>query len=356
VNYLLAYHKVGPGDGGFVYNSYYFNSGAVFADGELSDPNGLLPPGQPALHAVFGAAQPLTSVMAVAETSSLTVDFSADVMGSACDYVWDFGDGNTASGAMASNTFAAEGDYTVCVTASNDNGDSMEDCITITVACALEVSEGEVTPSSIEVEGDNGTPPYTYAWSDGQTSATAVELTPGVDYTVTVTDAAGCSTDYTSSTSSCALSLSVSVIDDASALAAIDGNNGDVTYTWTNNTTGEEVVNDQAFQDGLTSGNYTVTVIDESGCEASTSVDLVGLGIEDLAGVASFSMLPNPSSDFVNVTLNLEDNAAVSIDIYTVAGRLVRQIASGNVTQVNEMVNLSDLSSGLYLVKFSKSK
>lgn len=353
ISYLLGYLQVGPGDGGFVYCSYYFNSGAVFADGELSDENGLLPPGQPAIHALFGPAQPLQSVMAEAAASSLTVDFSTVVQGSACDYTWDFGDGNTGTGSFTTYTYAAEGDYDVCVTAENDEGDSMQDCITISVACALMAEAGDVTPSSIEVVVSNGSGDYTYLWSDGQTTAEATGLVAGEEYTVTITDSAGCSTDFSASASSCAVTLDVSVIDSGSALATIGGNTGDVNYVWTNTTTGESFESDQAFQDGLTAGTWTVVVTDGANCTAETEVQIVGSGIEDVAGVAAFSMLPNPSSDYVNLSLNLEYNAAVAIDIYNVDGRKVRTVTNGNFSQINETVNLDGLTAGLYLVKIS---
>lgn len=353
VNYLLAYHKVGPGDGGFVYNGYYFNSGSVFADGELGDVNGLLPPGQPAIHAIFGAAQALQSVMAQANTMSLTVDFSADVVGSACDYAWDFGDGNTATGPFVTHTFADAGSYEVCVTATNDDGSSsLEDCIMVDVACALVVEAGDVSPSSIEVVASNGSGNYTYTWSDGQTGATAVDLAADTEYTVTVADDAGCSADYTASTVSCALTLAIDPIDAGSALASITGNTGDVTYTWTNDGTGESFESDQAFQSNLSGGTWSVTVTDASNCSTMTTVVLGGTGIEDVSSVSDFSMLPNPSSDYVNIKLNLESTSAVSVAIYATNGQLVRQVLSGQFNQINETINLDGLNAGLYMVKF----
>lgn len=53
-------------------------------------------------------------------------------------------------------------------------------------------NNGSVT-ANVETFGDPGT--YTYLWSDGQTTETATGLTGGQLYSVTVTDAFGCSAD-----------------------------------------------------------------------------------------------------------------------------------------------------------------
>jgi len=49
---------------------------------------------------------------------------------------------------------------------------------------------------SATVNAAGGTPPYSYLWSNGQTTATAVNLAAG-SYTVTVTDARGCTAQAT---------------------------------------------------------------------------------------------------------------------------------------------------------------
>jgi hypothetical protein len=56
---------------------------------------------------------------------------------------------------------------------------------------ALSIMVTDNGDGSATVVVSTGTPPYTYAWSDGQTTETAVGLADGT-YTVTVTDASGC--------------------------------------------------------------------------------------------------------------------------------------------------------------------
>lgn len=52
-----------------------------------------------------------------------------------------------------------------------------------------------------------GTPPFTYLWSNGETTATITGLCPG-DYSVTVTDADGCTSTQTTTIDDCALTVS----------------------------------------------------------------------------------------------------------------------------------------------------
>lgn len=122
--------------------------------------------------------------------------------------------------------------------------------------------------------GSDGEGPYTYAWSNGQSGASVSGL-PSGNYTVTVTDANGCTnTASTSIEDSTAPSASAASNDtscgdnDGSANAIASNGTAPYTYAWSNGMTGN-VIN------GLSPGDYTVTVTDVNGCTGSstTTVD-----------------------------------------------------------------------------------
>jgi hypothetical protein len=167
------------------------------------------------------------------------------------------------------------GTYTVTVT--DNNGQTATSSSTITEPTVLSITS--TTPSSAcqgssngvaSLTAGGGSPPYSYTWSNGQTTATATGLAAGT-YTATVTDNNGCT-----STASLAITQSTQIIiwDSTIAVTCNGGNNGAIASIsiyaeferiWSNGQTTTSIA-------GLTAGTYTVTVTNTSGCTASKSM------------------------------------------------------------------------------------
>jgi hypothetical protein len=139
---------------------------------------------------------------------------------------------------------------------------------------------GNAANGSVDVTVSGGLPPYTYNWSgpDGFTSSNEdiSGLLPG-DYTLTVTDANGCSATITITIGKIDCDIAITAI---SANAICDANNGSVTVEVTGGT--PEFTFEWIGPDGFTStsqninglkpGEYTVTVTDSNNCTATTSI------------------------------------------------------------------------------------
>ncbi|PCH64719.1 MAG: hypothetical protein COC01_10670, partial [Bacteroidetes bacterium] len=118
-----------------------------------------------------------------------------------------------------------------------------------------------------------GTAPYTFSWSDNQSTPVASNLTAN-NYCVTVTDNNGCKVSACINvTEPTALVITGLVGVDAGCSGSCDGT-ADLTvsggtpgysYDWSNNESTEDISN-------LCIGNYTVTVIDNQGCKTGSSV------------------------------------------------------------------------------------
>ena len=112
-----------------------------------------------------------------------------------------------------------------------------------------------------------GTPPYSYLWSNGETSEDIQFLTAGT-YTVTVTDANGCSETISQTITE---PEPITVEDTIHNVSCYGGNDGYIdisvsggtppySYTWSNGDSTQDINN-------LIEGNYSVTVTDSHGCQ-----------------------------------------------------------------------------------------
>lgn len=118
--------------------------------------------------------------------------------------------------------------------------------------------------ASAQVSG--GTPPYSYLWSNGTQTAAISNLAAGT-YSLTVTDAAGCSASNSITvTQPTPVSLSFAVSDatannsnNGSINLTVSGNTSPYTYLWSNGATTEDLSN-------LQPGTYSVTVTDAANC------------------------------------------------------------------------------------------
>ena len=125
---------------------------------------------------------------------------------------------------------------------------------------------------SIDVSVSGGTAPYTYDWSDGQYSQDIFSLKAG-DYTLVVTDAAGCTQNLAVSiTQPAEIKAAISKIDPVCfganngsiSLLNVTGGVSPYSFAWTKN--GVALTNPDLS--ALTAGVYEVTITDQTGCSA----------------------------------------------------------------------------------------
>ena len=167
------------------------------------------------------------------------------------------------------------GTYTVVVTDANGCIDTTGVIITQPQS-GLSLSSTQVNvlcfgnnTGSIDLTVTGGTGPYTYAWSNNTTAQDPSNLIAGA-YTVTVTDANGCTATLSITITQPATAVSISTTvqnilclnGTGSINSSPAGGVSPYTYSWSNQAITQNITNLQA-------GNYTVTVTDANGCTAN---------------------------------------------------------------------------------------
>ncbi|MCB9184823.1 MAG: choice-of-anchor L domain-containing protein [Flavobacteriales bacterium] len=179
------------------------------------------------------------------------------------------------------------GSYTVLVT--DANGCTASASFTMTESAALVASTGGVQAATCFgssngaalASATGGMPPYAYSWNStpAQSGAQAINLAAGT-YTVTVTDAYGCTGTAIAAVGQPAAAVSVSLsgivpiiqcqgqsAQNGSATATASGGTGPYSYAW--NTSPAQNSASASFDAG---GSFSVTATDAQGCTASASI------------------------------------------------------------------------------------
>ncbi len=170
------------------------------------------------------------------------------------------------------------------------------------------------TDGEIDLSVTGGTFPYSFDWDndgvgDNDDSEDLTNLAEG-DYTVIVTDAAGCTAtaSFMVNEPPCALSISINV-QNASCHGNMDGgldmtiSNGAAPYTidWSNDGTGDN--DDPEDLTGLSAGSYSVTVTDINGCSDLGTFTVNEPAVLSINSVV-VSVSTNGGSDgFINLTI-----------------------------------------------------
>jgi hypothetical protein len=222
-------------------------------------------------------------------------------------YAWSTSTSSVTFATTASITGVAAATYTVTITDANGCTDTETATIAEPVVLAASISiDSSVTCNGLSnggvtVSATGGTGIYTYAWSTSTSSgtfATTASITglAAETYTVTITDANGCSVTETVIITDPVV-LAVSIVIDANvtcnglsnggATASATGGTGVYTYAWSTSTSSATFATTASIT-GLAAETYTVTITDANGCSdtetviitepavlaASTSIDL----------------------------------------------------------------------------------
>ncbi len=236
------------------------------------------------------------------------------------------------------------------------------DPLTTTVEVELDIlCSGETGDISASAQG--GTASYNYLWDNGESDAQLTGIVAG-DYTVTVTDDNDC-TDEASITLTAPEELSFEIMQTNIPCGATDGgvieviniSGGAMPYTVSID--GVTFSADQIYE-GLSTGNYLVTIKDSNGCELSEAISIISESAQSINPIGPFDItqgesitidlglsfsplsvtwLPNSSldcSDCEIVTAQPEETTTYTVTVEDDQGCLILTEIIVNVSVVSE--------------------
>ncbi|MBK8874747.1 MAG: gliding motility-associated C-terminal domain-containing protein [Bacteroidetes bacterium] len=240
----------------------------------ITDANGCTSSAQTVVQAIGSFTLASTFVPLACDPQG-TTSATVTVTGGTAPYTYQW---TPTGGTAATATGLTSGTYVVYVTDANSCVDSNTIVIPGVIPVTLNTSATSVqcnvpNSGSVIVTATGGVSPYTYLWSDGSTSASVTGLAGGL-YTVTVTDANGCTSDATSLVNvipdvfvTAGSDQTVCAGQPATITASATGGTSPFGYTWNNGpTTDSQTVNP------IVTTIYTVTVIDANSCTATSFV------------------------------------------------------------------------------------
>ena len=223
--------------------------------------------------------------------------------------------------------------------------------VTFDMTCPYQV-DGE-----IDLEVDGGVPPYAYLWSNGSTKQDPRNLYQGT-YTVTVTDAAGCTSTASFDIENLNKITPVVMVTNASyfnvsngavTIVQVNGGVPPFQFLWNTGATTQSLQN-------VLPGDYVVTITDALGCQHVFGYEVFGLftsAFEAEGNLAAASVFPNPVQAGQMFSLSLETDAAgeVATTVFSPEGKMV----SREVFQISPGQHVRQLAapgvSGFYFIQ-----
>lgn len=168
--------------------------------------------------------------------------------------------------------------YTVTIKDKNGSMSTSTAMVTVNPSVTISLSTGSITcngnsDGSILANPGSGTTPYTYNWSNGQTTQTTTGLSAGT-YTITVTDKRGCTVTSVSALISPPLLSGQFTKGAANCLGCgckewilvnASGGAGPYSYTWSDGYVSR-------YKNQLCPGTYTVNIKDKNGCSINVNL------------------------------------------------------------------------------------
>ncbi|MBK9984411.1 MAG: T9SS type A sorting domain-containing protein [Saprospiraceae bacterium] len=279
-----------------------------------------------------------------------------DVISGIVTYLWSTGATTPNISGLSPGVF--------CVTVADVNGCSKSQCFNVQPGnCQLGITSVQTnilcagdTTGSITITANNTTPPVSYTWSNGASTAVINNLAAG-SYSVTVSDGTGCfATDTYVIIQPDPLAIT---IDTVFHISNIGGGAINVTtsggvmpyqFVWLF-PDGSQLPGTEDIDNLSLTGNYVLGVTDGNGCTLSSIPVFVDtdVAVDRPERYKSLKVYPVPTDDVLIVDM---ESPMTEVLISGVDGRLFKRFDH----PLSNHLNVSDLESGWYIIRISDGK
>jgi len=279
-------------------------------------------------------ALPVVNIKSSTTCTGVTTIVATPATGAANEYsfVWTVPVGAGIPGNVASLNTTTPGNYSVKIVGKTTNCSSASASLNVTTSGPMSatIPDAKALDSGVNVNTvyigykpaeaitisakvTEGTAPFSYTWSNGQTTASiSVSPTTATIYTVTVKDAAGCQQTTTKE-----IKIIDVRCDDKVKICRKKGNSSFET----------ECMPQGAVADQIASGAYL------GECKTGGRILEPGNTVQDAATTMnqlSVGVLPNPSTNYFTLVLKTTSHEPLQIAIKDEVGRLVETIRPAN--------------------------
>ncbi|MEZ4911276.1 MAG: choice-of-anchor V domain-containing protein [Saprospiraceae bacterium] len=283
----------------------------------------------------------ITNIISASCFDSSDGSATVDILGgtSPYDISWSSGETNNTATQISAGTFSVTVTDANNITASASQ--IMPSPTELSLFCSGTATCIDVNNGTASISAAGGTPEYTFIWDNGEITSAIENLTGGA-YQVTVTDANNCTASTTCFVEIVSPFSIVPTINnvlcfgqnDGSIFLNIVGAQNPVEILWNTGSTTSSILN-------LEPSNYTVTVVDNAGCEV---IDAFTINEPELLQISALNIQ--------NATCNNSSDGAINISINGGSLPYSYDWSNGSKGQGSN-VHLQNLSVGTYIITVS---
>lgn len=270
----------------------------------------------------------------VESATVLTNAYSTASLAANTEYFWRVSTSNNCVTANPSSVFSFTTANLTCDTFTDD------------VAQAIsQIGSGDSYTSVVNVSADltitdvNVTLDITHTWA--------------ADLDITLTSPNGTIVELTSDNGGNGDNYTATVFDQESTNGPITG--GTAPFTGTFVPEGDLAT----IYGEMSGGDWVLTIVDDANQDGGSfnsfilEICVLGtLSVDNLENsISGFSIYPNPNNGSFNVNLNSSSNNTISIGVFDIRGRKVFNKRYESSPTINEVINLKNVQSGIYLLQ-----